>query len=76
MIVFDARQASDPGADSDPDIRRVLVGYVQSRIPNRIGRGRDAVVDEDIHFPLFFGGNVVVGVEVDNRTADAYGKIC
>ena len=69
-----AGDAADTGADRHTDAGGVLFGDVEFRVLDRLATGGEPVMDELIHLPRVFLGDVLGDVETVDRSAEPYAE--
>ena len=74
MAFLDTRQTADAGANEGSDPVGVRLGNFQPRVPDRLHRRADAVMDKGIHLLGVLGIQVLFDLKILHRAADTYRK--
>ena len=63
VVFFDGLDATDSGTHCDTDCMAVLLGNLEVRVPDRIDRRGNTVVDKRIVLALIFPRQIVIDIE-------------
>jgi hypothetical protein len=74
MTFFYSDNTADSGTNIYAYTRGICFRHFQSGVIHGLLAGGYPIMDEDIHFFDFLGGDEITGVKIFNRTADARGK--
>ena len=75
VVVLDEPDAADAGTHRHADALAVRLRDLETRVPERIDAGGDAVMDERIHFLDVLDRQVFSSVKIFDRTGNASRKL-